>query len=304
MKKNKNRFLKSNRYLAGLLEEGENFYVGIPFDNYVKCVRDNNYRMPHIYDENMSFVPIVIGANTKANIKGRYVRKQPEEKEIRTVHINYHRKDGTHVEFDRDFNAYKKILKNKYESKLHFDTNLHEEKLILSPQLLYDGSDEMEEINTHIINVYLELFSDFEIYTVDLDPAIGFNRTFDFEILPKGIFANEDIDDIVEKMTNIGRGEEARALQKRLTVIREYEPDLRGRGKDGFFGYVVFGFERKGYVVLESMYLGKATYVFDYNGYEDIIAKDKQDIIQNRLYKKRIFHYENWEDKIRLFLAQ
>lgn len=133
---------------------------------------------------------------------------------------------------------------------------------------------------------------------------MNFNKTLDFDVLPKGQLSDDSIDLLIEgARRSLPKEEDVTAYSKRLKVIQEYNPEVIAKGPNGFFGYIVFEFKELEIVLLESMYMGNATYVFDIRNYENIIAKNKQDVLNNNLALRRFFHYNNWEDSIRAYLA-
>ena len=87
-----------------------------------------------------------------------------------------------------------------------------------------------------------------------------------------------------------------------MHILKEYEPDIRGKGPSNFFGYIVFGFTDLDIVILETMYSDNATYIFKASDYEQNAIKDKQTVLTNKIMLKRFYHYDNWEQKIRTYL--
>ncbi len=306
-KEKKFRILKSENHLSAFLEEGASFYIGLLLEDFLKSPNLSRYGLPR--DPSAfpkTFIPAPRGSATKANIKGKYVRKQPEEKTDKKVHIKYTRKDGIKIEYDRIFHVYVKMLLHLYNIELSLRENSHGQKIVVSPRLRFENTSASNTKNTHVINMFCEVFNDFEVFTDALEPAIPFNKQFDQELLPQGKLADAgNFDELVQVAGRVLRNEkETRAFHERLKVIQEYNPDILGKGSKGFLGYIVFGFTDKGIVILESMYHGNATYVFDVNDYEEKIVKDKQVILNGHLAKRRFFHHENWEPRIRAYLSR
>lgn len=289
-------------YLRPLLGKNEDFYVGLNYEDYLKKEL-NKYKLPSRFSEGVSFLPSARGSVSRANIIGKFKRKEPQQKTTITKRISFTKKNGTPVSYDRDFNIWVKELVHKYNAEFIFKTNQHDQKLVLSAKLNFNDVDSIK--NAHILNLFHEVLGEYEIYDQELNPAIGFTNTYEFEILPKGTFDDGDLDDVVEKARRYFIKDEGRvtALQKRLKQIQKYNPELNGKGPNGFFGYIVFGFPEKDIILLESMYLNNATYVFKYSNYESLMQLDKQKVISGGLAEKRIFHYDNWEQKIHQLLA-
>lgn len=284
--------------MTPLLKQGDDFYVAITFNDYVENRHLPKYGLTKNYVEGLTLTPRASGSVTKANIKGKFARAIPERKTVERKLIDYIRKtDGTHISYMRDFNVYVKELQHKYNITFRFVTNESGRKLIVSPPLLFDDANKVK--NTHVINLFLEVFGEFEIYNAKLEPALPFNKKYDFEILPSGQLNREDVEYLVEGARRFTKNEnEVKAFKERLDYIMDFKPSLRGKGSKGFDGYIVFGFPDKGLAVIESMYSANATYVFDLSDYEEYISQKKIDLIKSRNVKKRIFHYDNWKQSI------
>jgi hypothetical protein len=305
---NKKRILKSERFISGFIEPGGNLYIGILWEDYSKSPDLNEYGLPTTFTEGQEALPLAKGGSTKANQNGKKVRKQPEERTTRTVHISYtRRKDGARISYNRDFNVYVTELANKYDMKFVFKTNEHGQQVVVSPVLQFTDEYATNLMNTHAINLFLEVFGEFEVFNSDLNPAIPFNKRYKEDFLKKGVLKKGDttqIQEIIDAVDKFVRDPvESKAFAKRLFTFIEYRPDVRGKGPLGFYGYIVFGFKNRGIIVLESMYKGHATYVFDEHNYEDVISKTKYEVYRQHLYKERFVHTDDWETKVRAYMT-
>jgi hypothetical protein len=298
------RIIKSESLLSQFLRPGEDFYIGILWEDYLKNVDLQKYGLPTTFVNGQEMVPKAKGGATKANKSGKFKRKQPEEKTTRTIEISFINKHGTHVHYFRDFDVYVRELVHQFDMKFICRVNEHDQKIVASPVLTYTDQSDTNLMNTHAINLFGEVFGEFEIFDANLNPALKFNKRYSYDFLPKGeLNKGENTKDVLLTVERYLKDPvESAAFAKRLFVIKEFDPDLRGRGPGGFFGYIVFGFSSKQIVILESMYHGRATYVFDAKNYEEIIIKDKQEIIQNKLMKERFIHNDKWESTIRAYL--
>ena len=284
------RILNSSKYLSAFLDEGEAFYVGILYEDYINSPYLDKYGLPKDFVDDATFIPKARKSASKNNVNGKFVRKQPEEKVTNTKHIEYTTKDGTHVSYYRDFHIYAKVLLHKYNMQFTFKTNIHGQKIVVS--------------STPLVYINCEIFNDFEIFTSKLEPAIHFNKRFDMELLPKGTLNEaENFDEVVRISSHyVKDNQEQKAFQKRLHILKEYEPDIRGKGPNNFFGYIVFGFSNLDIILLETMYSENATYVFKLSDYETNIIRDKQSVQREKLMIERFYHDANWETRIRRFL--
>ncbi|MDN5554257.1 hypothetical protein [Prevotella sp.] len=299
------RILNSSKYLSAFVDEKEAFYVGLLYEDYINSPYLDKYGLPKDFVENASFTPKAKKAASKNNVNGKFVRKQPEEKVTNTKHIEYTTKDGTHVSYNRDFHIYAKALLHKYNIQFTFKTNIHGIKIVVSSiPLVYINDIENNMKNTHVINLFCEIFNDFEVFTSKLEPAIHFNKRFDMELLPKGTLNEaENFEEVVRISSHyVKDNKEQKAFQKRLHLLKDYEPDIRGKGPNNFFGYIVFGFSNLDIILLETMYSNNATYVFKLSDYETNIIRDKQSVLREKLMIERFYHDANWEKRIRRFL--
>jgi len=304
----RSRIRNVNKHLRAYLQEQENFYVGLLFEDYLKSPLLKKYGLPTSFPSiDSSITPLPKGSVTRANVKGKYVRKEPEEKETIIKLIDYiHPTNGSHIRYNRKYHVYIKELAHKYNESIFFVENEHGQQIVVSDMLLYDLSKEYTVRNTHIVNMFYEMFGDYEIFDQSFNPAIHFNKKFDEIILPKGTLGSQNnLEEIVKIGSRFTRNEEAqKAFYKRIKVLQKYSPDIRGKGANGFLGYMAFGFSDYGIVLLETMYSGNATYVFRQDNYEEHIVKDKQTVLKNKLHLKRFAHDKKWEEKLEKFMRQ
>jgi len=302
-KKNRRRINNSSKHLKFFLQENDNFFIGLLFEDYLKCENLNLYKLPSQFLENKTIVPEAKGPVTKVNIKGKFIRKQPEEKTTKQVHIKYFKKDGTQIEYDRNYNVYIKELLHKYNLSLTFLTNKHGQKIVTTDKLDYKDDPKNNIKNTHVINLFCEIFNDFEVFNSELEPAIHFNKKFEMDLLPKGTLNDDNLKELTEFAGRYTKNKEVQmAFQKRLHILKQFNPDIRGKGPSNFFGYIVFGFSELNIIVLETMYSGNATYIFNLTDYESNIIKDKQSVLKDKTMIARFYHYDNWESRIKAYL--
>lgn len=286
------------------MEPGNDLHIGILWEDYAKNPALQEYGLPTTFTEGREVLPSANGGTTKANQHGRKVRTQPEQKTTRTVHISYFRKkDGAHISYNRDFNVYVTELASQYDMKFIFKTNEHGQQVVVSPRLHFSDENDTNLMNTHAINLFLEVFGDYEVFDKDLNPAIRFTRKYDTEFLKKGTLTVTGVKELIEAADkHLRNPTESKAFAKRLFTFIEYHPKERGKTPLGFYGYIVFGFPNRGIVVLESMYKGHATYVFDESNYEEVATKTKQEVYKEHLYKERFVHTDDWEKRIRAYM--
>lgn len=86
-------------------------------------------------------------------------------------------------------------------------------------------------------------------------------------------------------------------VEYRLERVNRYQPKFVAIGRAGFRGYVIFGFPEKNLYVLESAYIGNATYVFAEN-WEELSKRTKAEILSESLQLRRIIHRDGWDSEI------
>ena len=299
------RIIRSETILSELITLGETFRVGLPFDKELLANADlKKFGLSDTFKENESQVPKAAGPRTRTNLKGLIVRKQPEEKEEVKKHIEYRRKkDRSLVKYDRIFNIYKKELLDKLNLGLTFMKDDEGNEFIVSEPLIFDDDYASNKKSTHVINMFLEVFKNYEILRENLEYYIKAEMNFESEILPAGNLSDpRNFAEFVEIAERHLKEEDREPLINRLNVFKEFGPIFR-KGR-GYNGYIALVFEDKGIVAAESIKRDNATYFFKLEDYEDNIMKDKQEVISGKLMLKRCFHTDEWEKSVRRFLNQ
>lgn len=144
------------------------------------------------------------------------------------------------------------------------------------------------------VNILVELFGECDLLKEDLDSIIrGEVKRLNWRILPPGkrpwTTVKKDIKEIVER-EKPGNQE---VIEKRLEAINHYGPDFVAVGQHGFSGYLVFGFPEKKLFLLESIFLGNATYVFG-DDWKRLSQLSKAEVLMNDLHTDRIIHQKSW----------
>lgn len=174
-------------------------------------------------------------------------------------------------------------------------------KALLAPPIL--PTQENKEDALHIINLFLEIFNECEVFSELLEEMITSPiRRLNWRILPPGRYPWPKLKtEIAQILKDIKKGNQP-VIEARLESINSYGPDFHAVGEAGFRGYVIFGFPQKNLFLLESMYFGNATYVFADN-WESLSKRTKAEILNENLQKDRIIHREGWQQKIHKLLV-
>jgi len=186
-------------------------------------------------------------------------------------------------------------------TELSIIQNQKGEKIIVAPE---------QEINfqspgalLHVINVFLEIFGQCEVLSKNLKEYTIVNMTrLNWRILPPGKWPWEKFEKEVKLLITQASENKQIVIKYRLQAIEKFGPEFIAIGQAGFSGYIAFGFPKKNLYVLESIYSGNATYIFE-EKWEELSKMSKAQILQENLQKNRIIHRESWETEINKLLV-
>lgn len=167
----------------------------------------------------------------------------------------------------------------------------------------YKYVPENEDVIQHIINLFLELFGECEVFSGDLSPIMRSpTRRLNWHILPPGKYPwdvlHERLNPAIEQAPKGNRS----LVSERFEIISAHQPAFTAIGMGGFRGYVVFGFPSKNLYLLECAFVDNATYVFG-ESWEDLSKLTKAEILDGKLVKERMVHREKWRERITRLLA-
>ncbi|OEC85690.1 MULTISPECIES: hypothetical protein [Methanobacterium] len=294
------RSLKSN---IGNVVPGTKFVMGI------KNIERYGDTLEHIgFTENLEIgetvLPMPQGSASEYNANGKYLKHkdQPKETIYKTREWTREQWAGRgqtetvtdFVEFS--YKRYPRTFMEPPSIEFTIASTTNGDKLITAPVFEYNGNDS-EFI--HIINLFLELFGECQLFHENLDEIIKppINR-LNWEILPQGPIPWQQVSRIIMPIIDKAPKSNRPVILDRIETIENFNPDFRAFGKAGFGGYIVFGFEEKNLFIFESIKYGNATYIFD-NNWEELSQKTKAEILDNDLHKARIVHRINWGDQIK-----
>ena len=247
-----------------------------------------------------SLIPIPSGPISAFNANGHQIilRNQPKVSQSRMVwstwndwHGNPH--SGVQI---RSQKVYQKELVPPPEEYITLMQG--ESGAVLASRSLDKSVDSDEKI-IHVINLFLELFGDLEITSVDLKSASSLVvKRLNWRVLPPGEFPFEramtELADFLGKVEDNVRP----VVQTRIKSVTQYKPDFVAVGVGGFREYVVFGFRSKNIYVLESPMLGNATYVFK-NDWAEVSTLSQKEILEGALCEARLVHNKRWTIALR-----
>lgn len=291
--KKKVKNLDSN--LLGISSE-ESFYIGKRISEVSeKLLKKLGFTQPPIVGIKM--LCRAMGPVSKRNVYGESIPQKNQPKEtvyheacIQDWHGGYHYIDIPYKRYPR------KYIKPICEELTVIA--IKGELFLVSRKLKHTHS--YENINRHIINLFLEYFGDCEVLNDKLENAMQNIpiRRVNWEILPEGEYPWDRIKEI-----GIVSSRPKKALRQKHTFefINQYNPSEITIGIGGFHGYVVFSFSDKEISVFEHLLYGNATYIFD-KDWQTLSQLSKGEILHAGLEKARIVHREGWENNIRKIL--
>ena len=251
-----------------------------------------------------TILPAAVGTVTDYNAHGRYVVRKDlpkEERYVATVEWSWEEWDGPYSTVTRteDRPVYRECYQRDFHPPPACELTVVDQNgqiLIVSEELTNTAAQE-EQIR-HILNVFLELFGECEIRHTNLQTITPPNvRKVNWTLLPPGQHPWSRVHDHVTRMLENKAPRYANPIHHRIEKLASFNPDEVYVGEGGFRAYVAYIFNAKGFAVLESVMLDNATYVFD-EDWQRISQMTKAQVLQGNLYRDRIIHAANWNDRI------
>lgn len=286
----KKRIVSIQNYLSGI-NQGDEFYIGL--ENAAEYINLEKYGFVNSSKSSI-FVPKPLSKVATYNLEGSWNLLKDLPKEIRTIEHDYHIVDWNGNDH----------YGTCYQDKLCYQRSFNEPPNI---EFMYDGKRlisqnfKNEESNyrtiKHVVNLLLEISGSCTIFNESSELELRNVKQVEWTILPKGNCPWEKIEDYITKTT----GQKSKSVQKvvldRMDFISKFDYDSCILGKDSFYGYVGFVFEKKNVNIFESNAIDNATYVFS-NDWEVLSKLTKAEIIYQNLYKHRILHNREWKGNL------
>ena len=300
---NGKRVVNIDRYLIGI-REGDKFYIGCKdLESHRRVLLEAGFSSSLEVGERLLPAPL-FGNTSIYNAEGLYIPQRDMPKEIAYRENEWHLRDwgGYHhsgiseIPYERYPQHF--IPPPSIELQIGLDGTSH--KFISSDKLIFN-KDSYDKIKV-TMNLFLELFGQFEILTENLIPAMTApTKRVYWKILPPGTYPWEKLKSALTPIIERASKGNQPLIKYRFEIINDAKPDFYAIGDAGFFGYIIFGFNKKNLFILESAYYGNATYIFEEN-WEELSKKTKAEIIIASLQRDRIIHRQGWEESIRALL--
>lgn len=281
------------------IKDGSNIIVGLTdVTRLSPALKRIGFSEP--YEKGQTILPASVGSISNYNAEGKEIvhRDQPMETAYSQVDWKWKEWDGSwHSKIvDRPYQRYPRSFVEPPAVELSITENKDGQLLLTSPILQkIEGN---KEILTHIVNLFLEIFGECQFFTEDMEilmktPLHRLNWT----VLPQGEMPWEKFKKEIDPIVKSAPKGNQEVLYYRLETVNALKPDFRAIGNGGFHGYIIHGFTKNNIYVLESMYYGNATYVFD-GAWQELSQKTKAEILRESLQKARVIHREGWKEKV------
>lgn len=293
-------------YLAQLNADS-GFAVGISdISRFERVLRKIGFTKKLERGETVLPAPL-FGPVSRFNAEGKYEihKDQPKETAYRMVEWHWTEWHGQERVEQTDFREvpyerYPRTFIPPPGVELTISQGADGEKIVVGPMM--KNSSRARRKITHVINVMLELFGECQFFAGDLSKIVTAKlRRLNWRILPPGKMPWSQLRSELEPLIARAPKGNQPVISHRLATINKHRPDFAAVGQAGFHGYVVLGFTVKQLYVLESMYYGNATYVFD-KDWKDLSKRTKAEIIAGNLQRERLVHRKGWENQVNRLL--
>lgn len=252
-----------------------------------------------------TIVPHPSGKRSKVNVFGKYIVDKSLPKEERWFEREYHIVDW-HGN-DHYGSCYQKRMcyQRRYIEPNNYTMSLEEandEKIVVSTKLVNDETDDRRAVE--IVNLFLEIFGTcFILNEQKVQPNKNDVVRLNWTILPKGEYPWEKNSEFISKIISIIPQKQRGIVKERHKYIESFQPDFVAVGDYEFWGYVVYGFEKKNIFIMECCIVDNATYIFG-EDWKELSRLSKAQIMAESLQKDRVIHSPNWRTQISAIIAQ
>lgn len=250
-----------------------------------------------------------LGPASAFNTNGKYQvhKDQPKETAYRVIEWTWNEWHGPYKVQKTDFRdlpyeRYPRTLIPAPGESLQAAVDERGTKYVVSPAMTYLRATEPQII--HVVNLFLEIFGKCEVLDSLNNPMIKAQiRNLNWEVLPPGKYPWKSLEPKVRPLIDRQPEGNRHVISKRIERINSHEPEFVAVGRNGFSGYLVFGFPKKEIFVLESTHEDNATYVFGQD-WETLSRMTKAEILKDDLHKARLVHMVRWFTDIEGLLGE
>lgn len=288
---------------------GTPIIVGISIDDNIKEILQKIGFTESLEVGEKILPPSLFGPVCRFNAEGKDIvhKDQPMETVYRQVEWTWEQwagRWGTDTKskiVDVPYKRYPRTFLPPPSIELSIAEKYPGEKYLVSPaQILdFDNPDSL----LHILNVFLEIFNQCQVLSENLDGFTIQNvKPLNWQILPPGKYPWKKVEGQLKPIIEKEKPQNQVVIRHRLELITAYNPEFVAIGKAGFSGYLIFGFPRKNLYILESLYYGNATYIFE-EDWQTLSQLTKAEILTGNFQKNRIIHRVKWDGHIKELLG-
>ncbi len=296
------RVLDPDRYLAGIPDGSPFRIVFVLGEDAVDILAKAGFGTSPASGDTM--LPSVRGPISRYNANGRQeVRRDlpKESRYVRTVHWRWRQWAGRYnYEDHEDFrDQYRDCYPREQIAPPSIEITYVErdgQGLITSPILKRRDAD--RELNRHVLNLFLELFGACELVRTDLArfTAVTIKKA-NWRLLPPGEYPWDRLKTHIERaVSRVGDGTR-KVIWDRQETLKSFAPDEIYVGQGGFGDYLAYVFRARRIVILESVRMDNAIYVFGLN-WQAVSKLTKAQVLSNRHHKDRIIHAKGWKGRL------
>lgn len=298
-----NRKTRNLRKYLKQLKQKETYWLGLPTDSHKEKLEELGFTIPLAPGERLLPDPKYGPANRRNSLGDEIVhRDKPLETAYRLAEWHwtefrgrYDREECSKI-VDIPYPRYPRTQVPPLSVELGIrktGNNLH---VVAGPFVL--GKNDSTATNT--VNVFIEIFGECAVLRQDMTTwEKAPIRQLNWELLPPGKNPWASAQPALRKVVGSADKGNRPVIAARFDTIGKHEPDFVAIGTGGFNGYVVFGFPRFGFCLLESQEVNNATYVLNESSWEKVSMLSKAEILNGNLHRDRLIHRETWFGAVR-----
>lgn len=293
------------KYLESF-EKGTVIRIGIEIDDKINGSLLSKIGFTVDLEVGERVLPSIIGSKTRFNSNGGHILLRDQPKETYYIERDWTWEDWGGNEHSKIvYIPRKRFVRQIIEApsiELELIQNSKKDKFIVTDSLEY--VDNNLNLIKHKVNVLLEIFGECQILKEDLSsPFIrGEIKCLNWELLKPGMRSWENLEKDLKPIIDTSKKSKRKIFEERFKELNSFNPEFVAIGKNGYSGYVVFGFPNLNRYVLESMFYGNAIYIFEEN-WEKLSQLTKTQVLFGNLHSDRIIHSSEWKDKIHTVLS-
>lgn len=176
------------------------------------------------------------------------------------------------------------------------------QRLIVSPVLTHLEAE--NELNKHVVNLMLELLGACEIVGTDLaQVAVPKIKKANWRLLPPGEYPWERLKTHIDHAVARAGNDAQAVIWDRQQTLKSLAPDEIYVGQGGFNDYLAYVFRSRKIVVLESVRMDNAIYVFELD-WQGVSQLTKAQVLSNNYHLNRIIHAKGWKGRLARLLEK